>query len=319
MSTDPDHLDAETIAAWADGGLDAASVAAAEAHASNCDRCQALLATVAQTLPAGQPAHGFAIWKWWLAPIAATAAAVALFLVVPQDPMQPDTMPRAEVAQQTAKAIAEPSAPSAAAPPADTRFSESRRNAPAKDLTAEAKVADAQANRADTSPLRDRQDPREARLERAEGTRVAAEPSATIAPVAPAAPPAPATEELGAVSQLRKQAAPAEFVSPDATQRWRAIVGSIEYSNDGGRTWTTVRRNESEVITGGMSPVPLVCWMIGRAGLVLLTTDGTNFTRLPFPERVDLASIAAIDARRATVTTADGRTFQTDDSGQSWK
>jgi photosystem II stability/assembly factor-like uncharacterized protein len=316
VSTDPNHLDAETIAAWADGGLDAASVAAAEAHASNCDRCQALLATVAQTLPAAQPAHGFVIWKWWLAPIAATAAAVAVFLVVPQDPMQPDTIPQAEVAQQTAKAIAEPSAPSAASPPADTRLSESRRNAPAKDVTAEAKVADAQANRADTSSLGDRQDPRETRLERAEGARVAAEPSAALAP---AAPVASAKEEVGAVSQLRQQAAPVEFVSPDATQRWRAIAGSIEYSQDGGRTWTAVRRNESDVITGGMSPVPLVCWVIGRAGLVLLTADGTNFTPLPFPERVDLASIAAIDARRATVTTADGRTFQTDDGGQNWR
>ena len=121
------------------------------------------------------------------------------------------------------------------------------------------------------------------------------------------------------MSQLRQQAAPVEFVSPDATQRWRAIAGSIEYSQDGGRTWTAVRRNESDVITGGMSPVPLVCWVIGRAGLVLLTADGTNFTPLPFPERVDLASIAAIDARRATVTTADGRTFQTDDGGQNWR
>ncbi len=316
MSTDPNHLDAETIAAWVDGGLDAASVAAAEAHASNCDRCQALLATLAQTLPAAQPAHGFVIWKWWLAPIAATAAAVALFLVVPQDPMQPGTIPQAEVAQQTAKAIAEPSAPSAASPPADTRFSESRRNAPAKDLTAEAKVADAQANRADTSPLRDRQDPPETRLERAEGTRVAAEPSAPVAPVAPVAP---AKEELGAVSQLRKQVAPVEVVSPDDTRRWRAIVGRIEYSQDGGRTWTAVRRNDSEFITGGMSPVPQVCWMAGRAGLVLLATDGTNFTRLPFPERVDLASISAADTRQATVTTVDGRAFHTDDGGQNWR
>src|SRR5688572_12242677 len=78
-----------------DGGLDASSLAAAEAHASNCDRCQALLATVARTLPVGDPigarhqAPGtFRIWQWWLAPLAATAAAVTLWMVVPQDPMR---------------------------------------------------------------------------------------------------------------------------------------------------------------------------------------------------------------------------------------
>ena len=47
MTTDHTHLDAETVAAWMDGGLDATSLAAAEAHASNCERCQALLAAVA--------------------------------------------------------------------------------------------------------------------------------------------------------------------------------------------------------------------------------------------------------------------------------
>ena len=86
MSTDREHLDAETVAAWIDGGLDAASLAAAEAHASNCDRCQALLATVAQTLPAEEQrglkaaasstAQG--IWRWWMAPLAAATAAVTL-------------------------------------------------------------------------------------------------------------------------------------------------------------------------------------------------------------------------------------------------
>jgi photosystem II stability/assembly factor-like uncharacterized protein len=34
---------------------------------------------------------------------------------------------------------------------------------------------------------------------------------------------------------------------------------------------------------------------------------------------VDLASITATDARRATVTTADGRTFETTDNGRNWR
>ena len=39
-------LDAETLAAWSEGSLDAAQRAAAEAHASECARCQDLLAAM---------------------------------------------------------------------------------------------------------------------------------------------------------------------------------------------------------------------------------------------------------------------------------
>ena len=34
---------------------------------------------------------------------------------------------------------------------------------------------------------------------------------------------------------------------------------------------------------------------------------------MPLPKRVDLTTITATDARSATVTTADGRRFRTDD------
>ena len=41
-------LDAETLGAWTDGGLDPAAMAAAEAHVSNCARCQALVGAMTQ-------------------------------------------------------------------------------------------------------------------------------------------------------------------------------------------------------------------------------------------------------------------------------
>ena len=334
MSTDHNHLDAETVAAWMDGGLDATSLAAAEAHASNCDRCQALLATVARTLPVeAAPAfrRGF-WWRWWLAPLAATAAAVTLWMVVPQDPMQRAPVPPVtEMAQKAAEpavtvqsapppAVAEPPAKPASPPPSDARFTEARRNVPTtrsdqgKDLEAKAKLADAQANKVDTAPLRDRQEKREANLERA------AAPPAELSPAPPAAPAAAVADStLGAVTQLRKQTTPLEFVSPDPRFRWRVTANTIEHTQDGGRDWIPVRLTVNEIITGGSAPAPLVCWVVGRRGLVLLATDGTNFTPLPFPERVDLASITAADARRATVTTADGRTFLTEDSGRNWQ
>ena len=326
MNTDHNHLDAETVAAWMDGGLDATSFAAAEAHASNCERCQALLATVAKTVPPDVPVvSGFSrIWKWWLAPLAATAAAVTLWMVVPQDRMRPESLQsKADVAQQPQAPAAVIEAPPAttsapAAPAADARFSESRRNVPAprttqtKEVEAKAKLADAQGNRADTAPQRDRQEKREANLERA----APAEPTAAAA--APA-PPSGAIGNVPAVTPLRKQTAPLELVSPDPRFRWRVTGNTIEHTQDGGRNWIPVRLTVNEIITGGSAPAPLACWFVGRRGLVLLATDGTNFTPLPFPERVDLTSVTATDARRAIVTAADGRTFSTEDSGRNWR
>ena len=82
-------LDAETLGAWTDGGLSPAALAAAEAHVSNCARCQALVATITKSAPAlGTPGTqgtgSFLFWKWWLAPIAAGATAAILWMVVPE-------------------------------------------------------------------------------------------------------------------------------------------------------------------------------------------------------------------------------------------
>jgi len=66
------------------------------------------------------------------------------------------------------------------------------------------------------------------------------------------------------------------------------------------------------------SPSPSVCWLVGGAGTVLLSTDGRSWRRLAFPETVDLLSVAATDQDNASVTTADGRVFVTADGGQSW-
>ena len=45
-------LDAETLAAWADGTLKAQAATAVEAHASSCARCMAVLAAMERTAPA---------------------------------------------------------------------------------------------------------------------------------------------------------------------------------------------------------------------------------------------------------------------------
>ena len=56
-----------------------------------------------------------------------------------------------------------------------------------------------------------------------------------------------------------------------------------------------------------------------RRGVVLVTTDARTFTRVPFPEPVDLAMVTASGPRAASVTTADGRVFETSDAGLTWR
>jgi hypothetical protein len=350
VTTDRNCLDAETVAAWMDGGLDAAGVAAAEAHASNCERCQALLATVVRTMPVSsqtQLAPGFSrgaparLWKWWLAPLAATAAAVTIWMVVPQTPMQTPMQPPAASAparDAAADAPAKPQAesgfspvPTPAPPAAAPRDSvaDARRNVPAPTEEAKARNAagadtgklDASAlGRKDAERLRDQQGKREENSARAAETRQAAAP----APAAP--PPAAAAERMreapavGAVTQLRKQLAAPEIVSPDPLSRWRATTpGTVERSEDGGRSWIAIPIPAREEVLAGAAPGRLVCWLAGRNGLVLLATDGTNFTRLPFPESVDLVAVSSPELRIAIVTTADARTFRTEDAGRSWR
>lgn len=357
MTIDRNCLDAETVAAWMDGGLDAASVAAAEAHASTCERCQALLATVVKTLPIedlaqGDEARGTArLWKWWLAPLAATAAAVTIWMVVPQTPMQTSMQSPAPARETVADAPAKAQpqgppaefapAPATATPPARDN---SRRNVPAASnedqnklaaTAADAAKADAEAlGRKDASAsareqsgelLRDKQGKREEGKALAE-MRQAAEPAA-VPPAAAASGTAaermreaPAAPSIGAATQLRKQVSTPTVVSPDPNSRWRVMAGgTIERSEDGGRVWIPVRLAPNEEVLAGASPGRLVAWLVGRNGLVLLATDGTNFTRLPFPEPVDLVGVSSPETRIAIVTTADGRTFRTEDAGRNWR
>jgi photosystem II stability/assembly factor-like uncharacterized protein len=121
-----------------------------------------------------------------------------------------------------------------------------------------------------------------------------------------------------------------EIRSPDPTYRWsiRPPAG-IQRSTDGGTTWASVdpvaatfatRANTgaAPVLMAGSSPSRDVCWIVGRAGVVLLSTNGATWQRRPFPETADLTSVRASSATNAVVMTADGRQFVTTDGGATW-
>jgi hypothetical protein len=276
-------LDAETVAAWMDGGLDAHGMAMAETHAAGCARCQALLGSVARTTPVVAVAEpqGARLWRWWFAPLAASAAAVTVWMVVPQDQLTAPPAPAAveSVAPETRVAKSqEPAAISQAAPAAVPEVKE--RSNVARDR------ADATPSPAATAPKQEAQSfgARERPAEAAQVADAAAEGRvAAMAPPPPMAAPPAATAPAAPSIALRKQVDPVA----DATAR--------------------------------SSPSPNVIWLVGRGGVVHLATDGKTFVRLPFPETVDLTAITGTDERRAVVTTVDGRRFETEDAGRTWR
>jgi hypothetical protein len=332
------------LAAWADGGLGKAEAAAVELHLSECDRCTAMAATFVRTAPDAPAAES--LWRrWnlrWLVPVATAATVAALWVLIPSSDREPTPTLESDVSLPAEPA---PVAPAAEPPSvADARV-QKRENTPAD------------ADRSATFDRREEAPPpveRRAARGEARPVRPVAQEREEIAAVAPPAapPPPPARSDQAALSapappagraaastaessrdgtsrdktlqQANRQgfaavAAQFEVVSPDPMTRWRVIgAGRVERTANGGATWEPASLPESATLTGGSSPASSICWLVGRTGAMYVTTDGLRFVRVPPPDRIDFVSIQAIDARRATVVTVDGRTFRTDDQGATW-
>jgi hypothetical protein len=322
----PQCLDAETLAAWEDGGLDAAAVEDAEVHVSTCARCQSMVGALDKGTPATVPvaeSKNLFSWHWWFAPLAAGAAAMTLWMVVPEEQQQLAMAPPSVVAPARDGDVPQQ------AKEADTASQRAAENAvPA------AKAQDALEDRVAALPAAgaraDRRERAAAPAENKEETgKLLAEQPAAMAAAADAAAPArpaatepfapPAAPAVGSVQKnARASVTPVEIISNDGLRRWRAVPTGIEYSTDRGVTWVPVRAIGTETITGGVAVSGSICWLIGKAGAVLVTVDGMTFAKVDLPVRADVASISATDARSAVATTVDGRTFRTDDSGRNW-
>jgi photosystem II stability/assembly factor-like uncharacterized protein len=109
------------------------------------------------------------------------------------------------------------------------------------------------------------------------------------------------------------------ITTPDPKILWRLSgSGTVQRSIDSGTSWEDARTSTTDDLTAGAAPSPTVCWIVGRRGVVVRTTNGRDFERVPFPDSIDLTGIQATDARTARVTTADGRSLATTDGGKSW-
>jgi hypothetical protein len=307
-------VDAETAAAFVDGTLSTRERASAEAHIADCARCQAVVAALVRSTP---PLNDREWWRRpamvWLVPATAAAAAVAIWINVPDSaapppaqtvrsegarldssPIQPQVQPQIpaatsrleaaeavgvrEAAERLAKprSLGAPAAPQAAAPPAP--------------------VALPDAARADAA--------------------TSVPPNVETVTVSGATP---AVVDTMSVATFRTALSP--IVSSNRVSQWRVgTSGEVQHSADGGKSWRTQATGVKATAVAGSSPSPTICWLVGPGGLVLLTTDeGRSWRRLPFPADTDLASVRATDDRTATIVSVEGRSFTTSDAGRSWR
>ncbi len=330
MEVDRDHLDPEIVAAWLDGSLDAQSRADAEAHAADCARCQAVLAAMirSEPPPTAKPWLAGATLRW-LVPLTAAAAAVAIWVAVtPRESERRMTAPQANVETVPSMARAEDSAKQATIPPGTAPASPAP--APSGDQQASA-VRERGAGPKPVGQIAGRQPERTMEKIEPPATGGGAVLPDSVKMQAPPPPPpvaapldttAARAEARGIVARkmsVSTFAARREIRTPDGAVQWRIDPPAhLWRSSDGGKTWTPQTAGVTTELLAGSAPSPAAVWIVGRAGVVLLSTDGQTWRQVAFPESADLIGVTAVDGRSATVTTADGRSFITADGGVTW-
>jgi hypothetical protein len=296
-----DCPDAGVLAAFTESGLTATEQSAVEAHLAGCGRCQEALAVISDHLPeepaaeAASPESRWFTWVTrprlrWLVPISAAATvAVVIFATRPLIAPESEEVFPADVVQ-----MAQAPPPPAALPAAGV------------DTLREKPAAVPEKREAADTVRRD--DAAKSLVGQAQAPKESREVLADAA-------------QAGAPARLARnfEAGLVTVSAPGGTVLWRfGAGGQISRSADGGALWQPRASGVRADLLAGSAPSSDVCWIAGSAGTVLLTSDGEQWKRLSFPLAVDLVAVEASDGRAATVTTRDGRRFETLDAGLSW-
>jgi photosystem II stability/assembly factor-like uncharacterized protein len=113
---------------------------------------------------------------------------------------------------------------------------------------------------------------------------------------------------------------PVLISTPDRAIMWRILpAGGIELSHDGGSTWQPQPDAIAGNWTAGSAPTPEVCWIVGRSGAIIRTSDAQTWKSVVAPTMQDLIAVTAQSAKSATVAAADGTRYKTINGGRSWK
>ena len=329
------HLDAETAAAWMERRLDRQAAQSVYDHLASCADCQAMVATLARITPEPEPAAGSwwsVVRRLWLVPATAAAAlALAIWVSQAQRPAR-STLPQAaqarvqevEPASPKAQQSLEMAAPSMrqAAPDGPTlerqRTEQSQKRIGGLDQPDAAALGALRAEA--TAPPPASIPPSPAVADRADAeAKEAAAPAPSPARQEAAANAAPRALSESARFSALLRAVELNVIAPDGTGRWRRAGTTLEFAAGPNAPFAAATLPlDASLLAAGASPGGRVCWLVGRSGAVLVTTDGTRFSRVSAPAPADVVSVSATDARNATVATADGRRFRTTDQGATW-
>jgi photosystem II stability/assembly factor-like uncharacterized protein len=143
-----------------------------------------------------------------------------------------------------------------------------------------------------------------------------------------------ANRNIAAMAKV--SAAPIVFGTPDRGVQWRISVGGrIERSTDQGKSWQPQASGVTSELLAGATVSNKIAWIVGRADVILRTTDGEHWQRTTTPPMPPLSSgaggsvdaiasspdwsaIQSSDALHAIITSADGRHYATTDGGRTW-
>ena len=71
-------------------------------------------------------------------------------------------------------------------------------------------------------------------------------------------------------------------------------------------------------LVAASAPSTTVCWVVGRSGTIIRTTDGEHWELITSPSADNLRMVVASSAKDATITTERGQRFATTDGGATW-
>jgi hypothetical protein len=265
-------LDAETLAAWMDGGLTGAALADVQAHVAGCERCQMLLGAMGQTraaAPASDLVPASRRWLAWAVPLTAAATAVVIWVAIPEQkqpvPSPPPTSAHRVPLPAPAEAVPIPlqksEAPQA---PAATPAAPPRAAKPQEPDSFAQQNAGTLADNAPAAPSPPapalRAEQREANAGEVQ-QRAAAISRDAVAFCGPA-PPAANAGQLTASS------------APSADVCWLAGRGGLVLRSVDGRTWQRIDFPEPTDLTGVTATDAGNAVITDAAGRTFSTTDG---------------------------------------------
>ncbi len=337
------HPKADLLIAFAERNLSRRERAAIFAHLAECPECREVLAlsTGVSTHDAASPHHLAKEGpRWWGWRLSATAAAICAVIATVWGLYFLRSSPT-ETSSPKAVALSRP--PSAPAPP----ISKAVEPAPAKPkILARRKkqvprrqdateLAERSPSPPAAKPANDAEKPSEpvaGFAQQAEAQAAPPRPAAAPAPTSTAAPATRPEDVLVPDSMFSDKARAAGLGKfrraprNDEQRVWRLepspTGGTVQRSDDGGRTWRATRVNEATQLYA-LSATGSNVWVGGARGKLFHSVDGgVHWTAIVVTDEDTrlTGAVIGIDVRGESITlrTDSGTTWATDDGGAHW-